>query len=658
MKKDNEVIQLPVQTRAAPISVVSEQDRTVNLVWSTGAAVKRYDYYNDRYYLEELSMEPSAIVMDRLLSGAPLLKSHDAYDLNSVLGVVESASVADGEGTATVRFSERADVEPFYQDVKSKIIRNVSVGYKIHEIERIAPVGENAMWVYRAIRWEPMEISLVSVPADPGAGIRSDNHSQTNLQTFDCIVSKRSVAAELQPQGAPMKDQNNPSAAAPNPAEDAIRSATEAAATKAREEERKRSSEILDIAKKAGLDDVFARGLIDTGVSIDMARAKVIDEIAERAAKNPVRGTGLVSTITDETETRREAMSEAILHRMNPVGQLHEAAREYRHMSLIRMCEEVLTRSGVRGVNGLPAREIVARAMHVTGDFPAILANVMNKRLRNGYNDNVPSYTRWARRAPNAPDFKNMTVAQLSATPDLLPMGEAGELKYGSMSDGKETYAVATFARGLNISRQTIINDDLRAFDRVVSGFASSARRLENRLVYQQLTANPLMGDGLALFEADKHKNLIGTGTAISIASLTTARALMRKQKGMQNEELNIAPAFLLVPSDQEQLAYQYTSTQFVPAKSGDVNEFRAGGRTSLEPIVDAVLDGSSTTAWYLVANNSDVDTVEFCYLDGSEGVYIETDMDFDVDGMKVKARLDFATKVIDYRGLVKNNGA
>jgi hypothetical protein len=51
------------------------------------------------------------------------------------------------------------------------------------------------------------------------------------------------------------------------------------------------------------------------------------------------------------------------------------------------------------------------------------------------------------------------------------------------------------------------------------------------------------------------------------------------------------------------------------------------------------------------------IDTIEYCYLDGNEGVYIETRNGFEVDGMEIKARLDFAAKAIDFRGLYKSTG-
>jgi hypothetical protein len=225
------------------------------------------------------------------------------------------------------------------------------------------------------------------------------------------------------------------------------------------------------------------------------------------------------------------------------------------------------------------------------------------------------------------------------------------------MTDGKETYSMLTYGRVVSLTRQSLINDDLRGFDRLVGAFGNSAARLENRVAYAILTANAALGDSVALFHAT-HANLTGVGTAISVASLGVGRAAMRLQKGLQSEELNLTPSFLIVPATQEALAYQFTSANYVPATIAQVNEFRAGGRTAVEPIVEAILDANSTTAWYLAANNGQVDTVEYCYLQGAAGPVIESEMGFEVDGISYKCRLDFAAKAIDFRGLYKNVGA
>lgn len=655
---------LPMQTRAMPVTSINEAARTVDICWTTGARVRRYDWSRDRYYYEELEVSAEAIDMSRLMAGAPLLNTHNRYELEDVIGVVERAWIENGQGMATVRFSERAEVEPIYRDVVSGIIRNVSVGYSLNKITIIE--GEADLPIYRATSWQPFELSLVPVGADQHTGTRAE----PSEQNYPCEFLTPSAAADTTTKERTMPEANKSAAettatttaapAAQHRSQADIDAATRAAVEAATSAETQRGIDIRASVRAAKLDDTLADDLIARKIGTDEANRQILAKLAERSAVTETRSGGLSGAymMGDEGEQRREFIANAIVHRMNPAGtKLEDGAREYRHLSLLRLAEDTLVAQGQR-VRGLSGMEIAARAMMTGSDLPAILANVLNKRLRQSYVENTPSYQRWARRAPNAPDFKSITVAQLSGAPDLIKVNEHGEIKYGKLSDGKETYSVLTYARKVAITRQVIINDDLRAIDRLASGFGASANRLENRTAYAILTANAQMADGVELFDAATHKNYTANGTAISATSLGVGRTLMRKQKGLQNEELNIAPAFLIVPPSLEQVAYQYTSAQYVPAKSSDVNEFRAGGRTALEPIVEAVLEGSSSTSWYLAADGSQVDTVEYCYLDGSEGAYLETGMDFDIDGMVMKARLDFAAKDIDHRGLYKNVGA
>jgi hypothetical protein len=170
---DSQTIQIPMQTRLAAVNIADAGARTANITWSTGAAVKRVDANGDSW-IEELSMDPAHVRMGRLQSGAPLLDTHNRYGLSGVLGVVENAKVDGTKGTATVRFSKRAEVDPIFQDVKDKIIRNVSVGYTVYRYEDVSTADDlrNGMRRLCATDWEPSEVSLVPVGADPNAGVR------------------------------------------------------------------------------------------------------------------------------------------------------------------------------------------------------------------------------------------------------------------------------------------------------------------------------------------------------------------------------------------------------------------------------------------------------------------------------------------------------
>lgn len=182
-----------IQTRIATVDAADSGSRCANITWSTGAAVNRVDANGS--WIEELSMNPAHVRMGRLQSGAPLLDTHNRYGLSGVLGVVENAKVDGRKGTATVRFSKRAEVDPIFQDVKDKIIRNVSVGYQVHRYDDVSTPEDlrNGVQRLRATDWEPSEISLVPVGADANAGVR--NQALRNA----CTIGAPRVAEQVKP---------------------------------------------------------------------------------------------------------------------------------------------------------------------------------------------------------------------------------------------------------------------------------------------------------------------------------------------------------------------------------------------------------------------------------------------------------------------------
>jgi hypothetical protein len=146
--------------------------RTIELTWTTGARGRRASWFDGDWY-EELDMSSGAVRLDRLNNGASLLNSHQSADLSNILGVVEKAWIENGEGRARVRFSERAEVDPIFRDVASGIIRNVSVGYQVHRWSDPIRGADKEPPTYRALDWEPMELSLVGVPFDAKAQTRN-----------------------------------------------------------------------------------------------------------------------------------------------------------------------------------------------------------------------------------------------------------------------------------------------------------------------------------------------------------------------------------------------------------------------------------------------------------------------------------------------------
>ena len=130
----------------------NEDTRTIDVIFATGAPVKRYSWF-DGEYMEQLSMKRSHVRMDRLKKGAPVLNNHHNRDLNDIIGVVESAKIKDGEGVATLRLSERPELEGLVGDIRNGIIKNISVGYRVHKMKEEKRANEEDIPTYTATDW-------------------------------------------------------------------------------------------------------------------------------------------------------------------------------------------------------------------------------------------------------------------------------------------------------------------------------------------------------------------------------------------------------------------------------------------------------------------------------------------------------------------------
>lgn len=412
--------------------------------------------------------------------------------------------------------------------------------------------------------------------------------------------------------------------------------------------ERQRVAEITNLSDKYDLPKAVMAELISTGASIQQAKDKVLEVLEQRDAQAKVgRGAIVESNLTGA----RDAIVNAIEHRVDPGSvKLRDDARAFRVMDMIELARASLQMAGI-GTQFMNKAEIAAKAMHSTSDFPLILADVMNKRLRAAYQAAPRTFQAFSRRS-DVSDFKTVQTMALSGAPDLEEIKESGEYTYGSMSEEGQSYKLKTFGKIISITRQALINDDLSAFTRIAPAFGASAAEKESDIVYGLMTSNVKLSDNVVLFHST-HKNL-GTTGAISETTLSEARKMLRKQSGVgDSRPLNLQAEYLIVPAALETTAQKLLSA-VLAAQTSNVNPFA----NSLNLIVEPRLDAASETAWYLAASPSRIDTIEYGYLSGNEGVYTEIENGFDVDGVKIKARLDFAAGVVDFRGLFKNAGA
>jgi len=190
----SDMTSFPRMQRAAELTASSfdENANTIDVIFTAGATVRRMSWM-DGPFDEELIVNKNAVRLGRLNAGAPFLNTHNDWDLSDVIGSVTpgSARIDAGKGYATIQLTRRPDAAGVVQDIRDGVIRNISVGYAIHTVEKTERDGQVPL--HRVIDWEPMEISAVPVPADPGAQVRSAEKGER----FPCRFIITGTAAAL-----------------------------------------------------------------------------------------------------------------------------------------------------------------------------------------------------------------------------------------------------------------------------------------------------------------------------------------------------------------------------------------------------------------------------------------------------------------------------
>ena len=673
MPETKKIVQMPNQRTRAEFKAESfnETDRTVEVVFATETAVRTFDWDSYEMVDEILVCKPENGDLSRLNAGAPALDNHERYGKVSknVVGVVSDARFENGVGVAKIRFGTSEDDTELMNKVRDKIITGVSVGYNVYEYQVTRSEGSKP--VYKAIKWEATEISFVPVQADKNSRVRSEDGKHEvviNEQVSENTQESQEENTIEEENNINLNTNDMPEVNQP-PAPTAEVPNLEQTRSEAAAGERARIKGIEKHCRALNLPAKFSESLIEEGIDLATAgqRALVEWEKLQPANPNPT-----VAQVQDDKEKTRSAMTNALVLRINPnasavMGEENvRAASDFKGMNLLRFAEESLIRSGVRTA-GMSSKEIATfalggkiRGLHHTTDFPLLLMDTVNRTLLAQYAIQERTFTSWARRS-TMNDFRAVTRVRLSEMlGNLEEVKEGAEYKYGTFSENGESYKLAKYGKIIGITWEAIINDDLSAFDRIPQAFAVSAARLQSNIVYSMLLANgfSVMGDGNALFSA-AHRNFVGTaanqttgGTALSEASLTLAYTSFRQQKDAAGNKLNLKPKYLIVGPKNEFLAQKLTSVNFTATKQADTP---VGSLTGLTLVVDAEIENYE---WFLAADPASLDTVEYSFLAGEEELFIDQREGFDIDGIEVKARLIFAAKALDWRGLYRNNGA
>lgn len=597
----------------------------------------------------------------------PLMDSHNDRLLDR-LGVVK-AKVVDNKLEISGEFTNTSDYAKNIIEQGKKAKWQLSIGANIEqsvileEGQKRAVNGKTFTGPIRIITKSLLrEVSVVAIGADRNTEMSiaasfslfdSKNLEGVTTMPEDITLNGAPTAPQEQTQTqptAPTAPETKVEAQAPKVDEDAIR----AAATEA---ERARVVEIEAICGEDAKDLVATA--VKEGWDANKTRQAVLDKIR---ANRPVIPNVNVKANAKNTEQILECAL-AIRCGLDVVKAGYaepviEAAQKGADISLKDMFKEVIKlNGGTPSAFGFDNSDI--RAAFSTVTLPQLLSNVANKQLLRAYN----SYERVAPRLCSEGtlvDFKPTTRVRLVDVGDLQEVGADGEIKHGTLDEETATNQAKTYGKSLCLTRQMIINDDLGAFYSIPSKMGAKAARLPDKLFFSELQANGTWNDGNALFSAAHNNLLTGATSALSKDSLAQAVKLFKLQKDKDGEPIAIAPRILLVPPAKETLALELVrGITLIAAGSTDVVRpaMNALANLNLEVISSPWL--TNENAWYLFGNPAEVDTFEIGYLKGRRVPVIEQgETDFNTLGMWFRVYFDCGVAPMDFRGMVKANGA
>ncbi len=291
---------LPVQYRALDVArdSINSEARTVELAFSSEEPVDR------SFGTEILDHSPTSVRTGRLENGGPVLVDHNPTDQ---VGVVENVSIdGDRRGRVRVRFGRGQRASEIFNDVVDGIRRSVSVGYRIHEMKQ-ERVGKGAAPdVFRAVDWEPLEVSLVSIPADVTVGVGRTSGSDS-APVLVHQLREETQMENIQPAAAP----------APATAVD-----VRVLENDVRNRELDRVRGIRKLGDTFKVADMAERAISD-GVALDQFRASVIDHL-ERTRPVPSSEIGM-----SEREVKSFSFVRAIHALSNPTDRRAQEAAAF-----------------------------------------------------------------------------------------------------------------------------------------------------------------------------------------------------------------------------------------------------------------------------------------------------------------------------------------
>lgn len=274
----------------------SEGTKRYPITFSSETPVKRSGWWG--WYYEVLGHNTGEVRTERLENGLTVLDGHDPM-LRA--GKLVNAKIADQRGAGEIQFGSTQFAQDRHQEVDDGILNGISVGYQVHSYQRVADVDpdddedEDYLGTYRAVDWEPYEVSLTPIEADAACGVGRSIASPEEAQKQNIpLFPVRFLGAPVNPPQPGNKENRSMATPAIEPVTAPAASSVQVGADQLAQE-RKRAAHINLLSRQ--YPEILTRDLtekyIHEGTDGNVVSAYVLDQ--KRAQEIKLNSGGPVS---------------------------------------------------------------------------------------------------------------------------------------------------------------------------------------------------------------------------------------------------------------------------------------------------------------------------------------------------------------------------
>ena len=503
------------------------KSRTFEFPFSSEYPVKRY------FGNEVLSHENGAADLSRLNDGGAVLFNHN---MDKPIGVVESAYIGeDKRGYAKIRFSRSKFASEILDDVKDGILRGISFGYSINDIDETA----DGML---ARSWSVHELSVVTVPADPtiGFGRSLISPSQGNSITMEDKSPQQEIISAEESASPSVRTMEESTKETAVEAEKSVEIDIKAEVQRALDENNARTAAITSLCREFGKygAEELTDSLIKSNKSPAEAKAAILDLVKNKAeaVNTPIRSTDMSTNEVglDQKEVKRFSFLRALNALANPTDrQAQEAAAFEREVS------DAASKKYEKPANGiLVPNEVLQRDLNV-GTATAGGNLVPTELLAGSFIDILRK--RMAVMATNPTMLTglsgNVSIPRMTSTSTAYFVGESGAPTESQQAFDQVNMTPKTIGAFVDYSRRLLLQSSIDVETMIRDDIAKViATKLDNAAIYGSGSSNEPLGI----------KDTTGVGTS-TITTFGTFAEYIALETDVAAANADVANMFYLI---------------------------------------------------------------------------------------------------------------